>query len=243
VILTGSTGSIGTHVLAALQRCPADQVCRVFCLNRSANAKERQQSALADRGLPPLDSKRFIFLKADFTMPGFGMEPQILEQLRDEATVIIHNAWTVNFLLPGEKFVPNLVGLRNLLHFSYESPNHPPVLFVSSLGIAYASEIHHIEEVIYHDLNMDHGYSESKYVAEKMLEAYALSTRLPVGVIRVGQVAGPIHCNGIWPAREWFPTMLRAARHIGYLPATLGKHNDIDWIPVDIISRIIVEIT
>ncbi len=48
------------------------------------------------------------------------------KQLTDEVTVIIHNAWTVNFVLPGEAFKPNLAGLRNLLHFSYWSRQHQP---------------------------------------------------------------------------------------------------------------------
>ncbi|KAK3933665.1 hypothetical protein QBC46DRAFT_275326, partial [Diplogelasinospora grovesii] len=58
----------------------------------------------------------------------------------------------------------------------------------------------------------------------------------------VGQIAGPVHGGGVWPPREWFPTLLRASQHIGALPSTLGRHNDIDWIPVDILSQIIVEI-
>ena len=114
---------------------------------------------------------------------------------------------------------------------------------MSSLGIAYASEQQHIEETIFHDLNLCDGYSQSKYVAEQMLEAYASSTGLPAAVMRVGQISGPIRNGGVWPAREWFPTMLRASRHIGALPTTLGQHNHVDWIPVDIISQILVEIT
>ncbi|KAK3933695.1 hypothetical protein QBC46DRAFT_414566 [Diplogelasinospora grovesii] len=77
---------------------------------------------------------------------------------------------------------------------------------------------------------------QEKYVAERMVEVYVRSTGLPAAVMRVGQIAGPVHGGGVWPPREWFPTLLRASQHIGALPSKLGRHNDIDWIPVDILS-------
>ena len=76
VLLTGSTGNLGAHILAALL---ADaSVCHVYALNRasaSLPSAERQASAFADRGLPTalLESGRITQLVGDITLAGFGL--------------------------------------------------------------------------------------------------------------------------------------------------------------------------
>jgi len=118
------------------------------------------------------------------------------------------------------------------------------MLFISSLGIAYASNQYQVPEDFFGDkmLSISDGYSLSKYMAERLIDAYLFSTNLPSAILRVGQVAGPVQAFGVWPPREWFPSLLRASRYIGFLPSSLGSHNAVDWVPVDLLSRIIVEI-
>ncbi len=245
VILTGSTGSLGTYILATLQQLPRDKVAKVYCLNRSKDGREKQNAALTLRGIPPLRDDRFIFLEAKYDSPRFGLSSGIFNQLLAEATVIIHNAWPVNFVLPGEHFRPSLIGLRNFLRFSYDSIHHPPLLFVSSLGVAYSSDQRDgkpFAERIHRGLRIPEGYAQSKYIAELMIDAYAASTGLPAAVLRVGQIAGPVKYAGVWPVREWFPTVLRASRQLGVLPGNLGTQGRLDWVPVDLLSDIVVEI-
>jgi hypothetical protein len=43
VILTGTTRSLGTRLLAALEAMPEAKAAKNFYLNRSSNAKERQK--------------------------------------------------------------------------------------------------------------------------------------------------------------------------------------------------------
>ncbi len=242
VILTGSTGSLGTRILSALQDLPAPRLRKIYCLNRSGNAKETQEATLRKFGLTPLDD-RITFIEVSFESPRLGLSEQTWQQLAEEATVIIHNAWPVDFLAALEYFGPHLGALRDLLHCSYRSPRRPLFLYVSSLGVAYSAGLSHIPEEIFQDFsNVDGGYAQSKYIAERMVETYALSTGCPAAVLRVGQIAGPVNSGGLWPHREWFPTLLRASRHIGALPRTLGPHDAVDWIPVDILSSIVVEI-
>ena len=245
VILTGSTGSLGTYILATLQQLPRDKVAKVYCLNRSKDGREKQNAALSLRGIPPLQDDRFIFLEAKYDSPRFGLGTEIFDQLLAEVTVVIHNAWPVNFVLPGNHFRPSLIGLRNFLRFSHDSTHHPPLLFVSSLGVAYSSDQRDAEpfaERIHKGLTIPEGYAQSKYIAELMIDAYAASTGLPAAILRVGQIAGPVRYAGVWPAREWFPTVLRASRQLGVLPRNLGTQNRLDWVPVDLLSDIIVEI-
>ncbi len=242
VILTGSTGSLGTHILSALQMLPPTKVQKIYCLNRSQSAEQAQAAAFLLRGLPPLDG-RVEFIQVTFGQPNFGLSKQWMQQLMGEVTLIIHNAWPVDFLKPLENFKPHIEGVRDFLRLSYQAPHHPHFLFISSLGIAYSSNMGHITEDVAVTVSaVAGGYSQSKYIAERMVEAYVRSTGLPAAILRVGQIAGPVHSEGVWPHREWFPTLLRASKHIGVLPKTLGPHSAIDWIPVDILSQIAVEI-
>ncbi len=52
VLLTGSTGSLGTHLVSALQQLPPGKLAGVYCLNRSEDAREKQSAALSARHLP-----------------------------------------------------------------------------------------------------------------------------------------------------------------------------------------------
>jgi len=241
VLLTGSTGSLGTNILASLQGLPASKLGRIYCLNRSEDAADRQAASLSAH--QSLDRSRVAFLRGDFEDVTFGLDPEILAKLLAEVNLIIHCAWPVDFLAPLESFRPHLDRLRDLCRFACSSPHHPPVLFLSSLGIAYASDNFTVPEAVPDDFStISGGYSQSKYVAERMVQEYADSTSLPAAVLRLGQLAGPVRSAGVWPHREWFPTLLRASKHIGALPASLGHQNVIDWVPLDIASQIIVEL-
>ena len=64
------------------------------------------------------------------------------------------------------------------------------------------------------------GYAESKWVAEQILAAATRKAGLPTTTVRVGQLCGPE--NGRWNEREWFPSLVKSARHVGCLPAAEG---------------------
>jgi thioester reductase-like protein len=51
------------------------------------------------------------------------------------------------------------------------------------------------------------GYSESKWVAERILDAAAQRTALQPVVVRFGQIC--VDGNGTWNETEWFPTSRR----------------------------------
>ncbi len=64
------------------------------------------------------------------------------------------------------------------------------------------------------------GYSESKWVAEKLLSTASNITPLQSVSIRVGQVTGG--ASGAWNSTEWFPSLVRTSVSLGCLP-TLHK--------------------
>jgi hypothetical protein len=89
VILTGTTGGLGSSVLAGL--CASPRVRKVYALNRRSSKvrslKERQREALASRGLDEhvVDSEKVILLEGDLTLPDFGLEEAVFREVCKQA--------------------------------------------------------------------------------------------------------------------------------------------------------------
>ena len=87
VILTGSTGSLGSYLLEALYH--NKHVSHIICLNRSPNAAERHKQIGPKRGFSSLDPDRVDFFKADLSKPQLGLDPVVYENLRSTVTHVI----------------------------------------------------------------------------------------------------------------------------------------------------------
>lgn len=247
VVLTGSTGTVGTYLLATLLSYPKTKVRKVYCLNRAADARDRHAASFAALGLPDVDDERAVFLTATFGLANFGLDGLAYGRVLDEATMVIHNAWPVDFLLPLAGFRPHLRGVVDLLALCHSSRRSPSFLFVSSIASsssAAAAGSCSLDEVAYRDFRLlsRDGYSRSKRVAEQLVDAYARSSGLPAAILRLGQIAGPVTGRGMWTPREWFPTVVRASLHFGVLPRDLGLVDDVNWIPVDVLATILIEV-
>ncbi|KAI0833042.1 acetyl-CoA synthetase-like protein [Hypoxylon sp. FL0890] len=247
IILTGTTGSIGTYLLAALQALPETRIRRIFCLNRAPDASTKQAAALKSRGLPPADeaSGRVVFLTVpDFGAPHLGLSTQDYDTLLNETTAILHNAWPVNFLLPLKSFEPSIAGLASLLEIAYNGYRKPALFFVSSISAAMGAQVNVPEEVLKDpgELVLKQGYARSKYVGERMLDSYVKATGRKAAVLRVGQVGGPVELGGTWNKWEWFPSLVRSAKFLGKLPTSLGTSSRVEWVPVDELAKIILEV-
>lgn len=89
------------------------------------------------------------------------------------------------------------------------------------------------------------GYGESKYVGERMLHEIASASpkKTNFNILRIGQIAGPEKdLRGIWNKNEWFPSLLLTSKELKKLPRTLGRFEMIDWIPVDALADIILDL-
>ena len=87
------------------------------------------------------------------------------------------------------------------------------------------------------------GYTESKHVSERLLDLGNTLCNITIFICRVGQIAGPVlNRIGIWNKREWLPSLITSSRRLGLIPESLGNLETIDWIPIDLLSNIIVEL-
>ncbi|KAK4998933.1 hypothetical protein LTR66_001923 [Elasticomyces elasticus] len=251
VVLTGTTGTLGLWLLHIL--LSDEKVSKVYCLDRSADARERNLKGFAERHFPvsPLfDDAKCEFLQASFGHPHFGLGTGKFTQLSQTVDAVIHNAWAVNFNHSLESFdAVHIRGVRNFIDFSQGSPRKPRIHFVSSIssvgnwaavhGFDVPVPAHGLERYTYDVAQVDLGYGESKHVSERILEK-ASQSGVPVSILRVGQIAGPLAVDGgCWTKHEWLPSLVRTSKALGRIPGELGV---VDWIPVDELATAIKDL-
>ncbi|KAI1813507.1 hypothetical protein GGS20DRAFT_553164 [Poronia punctata] len=242
VLLTGSTGSLGSYVLRSLLRDP--RISRIYCLCRGGDGLARMQSTQAEKGFPGVDD-RVTCLNADFSKPYLGLSTQEqYDNLLDGVTTIIHCAWKVDFNLSIDSFRTHLYMIRQLVEFSTRSSYGTHIFFVSSIGTV-SNWQGPVPEQIFDDWTVPQaiGYAQSKFVAERILDTAAKQAGVSATICRVGQIAGPTTTAGIWPKKEWLPSLIASSKYLGKLPSSLGRADLVDWTPVDLLGQIIVELS
>ncbi|KAH9955362.1 acetyl-CoA synthetase-like protein [Russula dissimulans] len=232
-LLTGTTGGLGSNMLAQLLESPV--VMRVYAFNRpskSATSQARHLSSFRQRGLNTnsLSSEKLVYLEGDLSAPEFALGDQLYGEIHRSVTHVVHNAWKINLNLSLTSFEDGISGVRALVDFAITSPlTRPPhLLFVSSISvfINFENTGSVLEEVLSNpQVALGTGYSESKWVAERILDAAAERTALRPVVVRLGQVCGD--GNGAWNEKEWFPSLIKSALTLGCLPSLDGT---VAWI-------------
>ncbi|OSX58824.1 hypothetical protein POSPLADRAFT_1151619 [Postia placenta MAD-698-R-SB12] len=219
VFVTGTTGSLGCHLLALLVADP--KVGRVYAFNRPAKTqthlRERQKSALVDRGLDAgiVDSEKVMLLEGSLTAEHWGLEKSAYEEIFSNIELShrltdLHSAWRVDFVTKLESFEVNVADSPGDVVFT-EGPIEP-------------------------NLAAGTGYAESKWVSEQILYTAASKTSLNALVVRVGQVCGGL--DGAWNVHEWFPTLVQSALRLGCFP---DDDKGVNWVPAEIAAGAIVD--
>ena len=245
VVLTGSTGALGSYLLEAFSK--SEMVSKIYCLNRSADSEQRQTLSNASRGLTTQwDPQRVTFLASDFSKDDLGLSQEKFSEIQERATIIVHNAWQVDFNLSLASYEhAHISGVRNLIELSAASTHRAKIFFISSIASVMAWSDHHAgpvpEEIIVDFTVPQHmGYAESKHISERLLALASAESNIPISICRVGQVAGPVHgTQGTWNKQEWLPSLILSSKYLGVIPESLGVIQDIDWIPIDLLSNII----
>ncbi|KAG2115628.1 hypothetical protein DEU56DRAFT_932582 [Suillus clintonianus] len=245
VLITGTTGIVGAHLLECLLRAP--EISRIFLLNRAKSGTptmlERHQEIFQAQSLDPtgLNTDKVVYLEGILDKDYLGLSLETFNDMAQNVTHIVHVAWPVDFTIPLSAFDHALHGLRNLVDFAISSPWQvpPQLLFTSSFGVLNGmASSSAVEEALTHDpsISVGTGYIESKWVAEHVLAAAADATRLKPTIIRVGQLTGGR--NGNWKTTEWIPSMISSGLPLGSLP---NRSDTINWLPIDVAAASMVE--
>ena len=246
VLLTGSTGNLGSYLLKVLTDYP--RVRQVFCLVRmksghalgdiSNNLLAEQREKLDDRGLK-LSKEAWSKVEVLPWEPGrdsLGLERNVYDRLASKVTHIFHGAWPMNFQMKVSSFESQIKALHDLIKLARSSHRLQPTLkprfiFASSIaavGNALTDTSHSrvVPEASLHDPGkspLAMGYAQAKWVCEQVVESAfsTLQSEIQPSIIRIGQISGSQN-SGYWSEKEHFPALAKASLAIGGLPDLQG---------------------
>jgi len=245
VLLTGSTGTLGTYLLELLLL--DERVERVYAVNRSSVKHDlvtRQREAFVDRGVDVqlLDSPKLRLIETDVTKENLGFSAELFAEVCQSLSTIIHNAWRLDFNLSLSAFEQNVRASRSLVDLALQvtGPTPAQLIFTSSIGTLMKwGERRPVPEEPISDpiIASGSGYSESKWVAERIMLAAVEQGGLRTTIWRVGQLAGSEH-NGAWNTTDWLPMLVKSGETLKVLPSLPGS---ISWLPSDKAAQSILD--
>ena len=247
VALTGSSGFLGCYILRTLLH--DHRVSQIYCLDRSADVRKKHETLFQEEGilLENLATKAHYFV-ADYSHDTLGLAPSAFIELKENVDVILHNAWKVDFNHSLQSFEDTHIrGTRHLLDLSADSQKNPRIVFISSVASVANWATVYGEEAIVPETALENGkttatlgYGESKHVAERILTIASERCKVPISILRVGQIAGSTVPGEVaWPVQEWVPSLIITSRSLRLLPNNLPPVN---WIPINYLATVILEI-
>ncbi|KAI1783602.1 ketoacyl-synt-domain-containing protein [Ganoderma leucocontextum] len=244
IVVTGTTGSVGAHILEhLLQDSPYSKVYALVRYGEDVVVTvARQFDAFSSRGLDIhlLTSERLAVVGCAFEEDRLGLTMEAYEEIRSSVSHIVHVGWPVNFQSPLSLFKTALVGLRRLIDLADAAQEFGPVslLYGSSSAIFknYTGAEPPRERPLDAVVAVGEGYSESKWIAEQLLQVASERNLVRGVVVRIGQQTGGK--NGAWKPTEWFPAIVAASAALGCLPAGQGV---VSWLPVEVAAQALVE--
>ncbi|GIZ41605.1 hypothetical protein CKM354_000490400 [Cercospora kikuchii] len=253
VLLTGSTGSLGGHVLEELISSPS--VAHVYALNRSTDAETRQAKQFKSRGLSIDGLRKVSFLTADFGREHFGLDLKVYDAMLQSVDICILNAWAVDFNKTLATYeAVHIAGTRRAVDFCVQSKHNAQIVFISSIASVGNWFHNHAEKSIAehmaipeempksHSVSLPQGYGESKHVASMILAHAAKKAGIAATIVRAGQLSGSVVSTAEWNRHEWLPSIIITSKALALIPESLGVQDTVDWVPMDLAARAVVEI-
>jgi thioester reductase-like protein len=253
VLVTGATGSLGSHIVAYFARRP--DISTVICLNRvsTVDAAQRQRASLEMRGIT-LDAtslSKLQVLESDTSKPHLGLSPETYTHLTRTVTHIVHSAWPMSLTRPIRTYETQFKTARNLLALGTDVVELRPAPF--KLGFQFVSSSAVIanyplwtgtplvpEEPGTIASLPGTGYAEAKLVVERMLAQtlYQYPEFFHAMAVRVAQIAGSTS-NGYWNPTEYMPFLIKSSQVLRLLPDLEGT---LSWYPVNDVAATLGEL-
>ncbi|GIM87130.1 non-ribosomal peptide synthetase [Salinispora arenicola] len=244
VLVTGATGFPGAYLVAELART-TDAV--VHCLIRARDGDDGRRRLHAHLESLGLWEDRFAGriepVPGDLSQPLLGLASDEFRALADRTDHIYHFGAQVNFVHPYRRLrAANVQGTKEILRLA--TTGKVSVLHhVSGVGVLSARDATDAtadipeDELGPHAPRLPNGYSETKWVAERLVTE-AAHRGLPVVIHRLGRVTGDSR-TGVWRAEgDALGELVRAAVGLGKLPEFDGR---LDMAPVDFVAAAIAE--
>ncbi|PVI04852.1 hypothetical protein DM02DRAFT_651290 [Periconia macrospinosa] len=258
VLVTGATGSLGTHIVQHLLCLPSVDI--VWCLNRPSVRKDstrdplkRQIEAMKSRSILVDETmiKKLRAVETDTSKPQLGLSDDMYDRLSIDITHIVHNAYPSNGLRTLTQNENQFVILRNLIDFSSKVVSRRKMFingtasdfkftfqFVSSMAaVGIYPTTHGNDEVAVPEQLWDvesalsNGYGGSKAVCERIL--YDTLGQYPdhfrAMSVRLGQLSGS-RVSGYWNHMEVLGFLFKSSQTLASFPILDGVYT---WLTLE----------
>ncbi|TQV99026.1 hybrid PKS/NRPS enzyme [Cordyceps javanica] len=252
ILVTGATGSLGSHIVAALAQ--REDVGTVICINRLSNAGSisRQKSSFDMRGieLNATDMAKLEVIETDTSKPSIGLSGDKYQSVIKRVTHVVHSAWPMSLTRPIRMYETQMKILKNLISLAVDITEAQPTLclgfqFVSSIAVVANYPLWKNSALVPEQMTTVEsvpltGYAEAKQVCEgvlsKTLRRYP--DRFQAMAVRVAQISGST-TNGYWNNSEYIPFLIKTSQSLGILPRLDGT---LSWFPVDGVAATLGEL-
>lgn len=246
VFLTGSTGFLGAYLIRALIEQRRTKGIKIYCHARAATPEKALKRVIDNL-------KRFecwqeeyrdhiIAVTGDLTKPHLGMTDENWRLLTRDVDAVYHNGAVLNFVFPYRQMKPaNVLGTAECLRLACEG-KAKYFHYVSSYSV-YDNPSHFDRTVMEDDplTSPDGyflGYSETKWVAEKLVELARLRG-LRTAVYRPGDITGTL-ATGIWKLEDLISRSMVGCVQLGAAP---DVEVNLHLTPVDYVAEALVYIS
>jgi amino acid adenylation domain-containing protein/thioester reductase-like protein len=245
VLLTGATGFLGAHVLAALlEQTESSVVCLVRPTSDTPSGRERVRNALERNRLWRDDwNSRIDVIEGDLSARRFGLGEAGFARLALGVDAIYHVGADVNIAAEYERLRPsNVDGTIEGLRLACEAGGIP-FFFVSTISTLAGGPTD--PDPLPEDWISDprslvaNGYVYSKWVAERLV-GIAAERGLPTMTFRPSRIAGST-LTGATAPRDAFWHYVRACFELGAEPA--DAEISVNLVPVDYVANAIVALS
>ena len=244
ILLTGSTGFLGSHLLAEILRTRSPKISCIVRAPDDTIAWNRIKTALQTWNLwEDSFASRFDAFSGDICKPFLGLGTKRYLCLARKVDTVYHSAAAVSFIAPFRELEEvNITGTIEILRFA-STLTQKRLNYVSTLSVFFGAGKKRLDrgmEVSVKDLHSGivTGYAQSKWVSEQLVLEYA---RLggQVLVLRPGRLLGNTQSYKC-PRDDFTVRLIASILKTGVAPDLneLGLANwQIDLTPVDFCAR------
>ena len=248
ILLTGSTGFLGIHILNELIEKTNSNI---YCIIRdkiSRSPKDRLVDKLKyyfdDKLLKYID-KRIHILTADITLPKFGLSSYEYEDLGNKIDLVIHSAAIVDHYGNKDLFeLINVTGTNNIIDFCKDFSIYMNHISTTSVS-AYIPESEKPVRFDEHCLYVGQNYSDNIYIKTKFEAEYNIleainNSNMKISVYRLGNISAR-YLDGKFQENDTKNAFLNRVITLSKLNKIAKSFSNlkIDLSPVDYCAKII----
>jgi thioester reductase-like protein len=246
IFLTGSTGFLGAYLIKSLIKQSKDENITIFCHVRAENQQKAMERIINNMQFFHCWEETFkdkiVAIPGDLKKPNLGIENELYVNLCNLIDTVYHNGAILNFLFSYNHLKQtNVNGTIECLRFACTG-NPKYFHYISSYSV-YDNPSHFSKICLESDPLLSSegyflGYSETKWVAEKLV-AEAATRGLQITVYRPGEITASLN-ESVWKLEDMVSRTI-----VGCIQMSAAPNIDINLplTPVDYVSDVIIHLS